>query len=74
MIEEIKVVSLASLLIKEKNILNITSRELAERIGISEVSISMYINGMFPNQTRNLKKIAMYFNMSMEELEKLRLD
>jgi transcriptional regulator with XRE-family HTH domain len=45
---------------------NINQRELAEKTGISEVTISRYINGQRIPTVENLVRIAKVFNVSTD--------
>ena len=54
-----------SILLEEKNI---TQRELAEKINVTEVTISRYLSGERSPRIEIVSKIAEFFNVSIDYL------
>ena len=57
-----------NLLYKLRTNSNLTQKELAERLGVTNKAISKWENGSAKPTTDTLKKIAILFNISIEEL------
>lgn len=65
MAEQESFIKILSTLLEEKNI---TQRELADKINVTEVTISRYLSGERSPRIEIVNKIAEYFNVSIDYL------
>ena len=65
MTEQESFIKKLSILLEEKNI---TQRELAEKINVTEVTISRYLSGERSPRIEIVNKIAEFFNVSIDYL------
>ena len=65
MTEQESFIKILSILLEEKNI---TQRELADKINVTEVTISRYLSGERSPRIEIVNKIAEYFDVSIDYL------